>query len=1792
MVQAYSSSDAFVDSIGVNTLFSGRFQTQDSNWLNSFSTIQNLFLTSGIRHCREGILNQTFLGTATYNTCISTLKAMNSSNGITYDFTTNNAGNQTSDIVAWCLALGPSLVASLEGTNEPSTSSIGSDITGWQQPMYNAVKANASLSSILIVSPSYTNQYNASDPTTSDAYVAVHNSPSVLTCMTGINFHPYQGSYAPETGGWGNNGYGSLPWQFQFFVTPYGGSYPVIATECTYNSLPTPSTSVGWYAQFNNVSGATSYIVQSSTNNGATWSTIGTYSASGTTVPYNSTATFIPPNNYGNGNPGYPAIWLYNQSYSATLTFQAAAIVGGVTQSYVAASYANPDNCWIDETSEAIFTLRFYVWYFIHGVSRSYKYDFVDNDPRECGYAIDQFSFGMIRLDLSVKPVYTAIQNFITLMADPGTQPTILGSLNYSLSAISLANTNVGQALFQRIDGSFTLILWLYQTQNNNVVWNAATLQDAPSSTPQNVTITVSGVGFYKTASPNVSKMWSSVNAISGGKIVVSVTDSILLINFSGSSSMTRIVNARDLRNNWGVNGGAGGSNGTPAGIAAGLNYLQCRWLRNDLVYIQGVGGSAGSGAAAIATLMVNNGYYDPNPKFQTIIDDYVQDSFTWTQQQTYLKTALLLKNQNGTPLFAAVEGPNEVGCYYDGGGSVNPNSTTLIEASDKIDGVGQTNCMQCYGNWSQAISVFATANPSLFTGIQIVAPTILDGVSNTPSGTGGLPGNWQGAAYPNGAGINVSSYIQYGNIHYYPQGPGNQTTSSGSVTSINGNTSTSQNYGAMYPGFCAGESGGGTTLPMILSETNASGYVNEPGAPNWAPDLVSVAWCNMSTFLDHFCLGGKRISYYTMTYADDTNFYLFSGVPPAGPTPTATCLANISTLLSLGNVYNTAANLPLTDVNTFSPGYTGSNFSITVTSGTANFGRATGSGSMICAKSDGSTMIPIWRQPQFDDASETNTVNGALTPTACHMTINLGSTQTWNVWDPTGATAAQQGTRTIALGPKIIASGTGTSIALVVYAAPLFIELTSSSVTSAPITPTGLTLGLTTSSTQAITWTAITTGTAVPTNYFCQLSTDNATWTTVTTTGIGDVGSYTYVGLTAQTLYYYRIYASNSIGSSGFTASVNSTTSATSSGGGSPILVQANSFRSDQPTAASTITLSLTSPPSSGNSIWVMFNGYSGGPGGTNSNNILAPTGSVVVSQANYDGNNFEVTWAWIVPFTTTNTWTFANFDYQNNAGWKIFEISGYSTYDTNHGTVTSETATAVTWPLVTPTSLNVYRITLLALQFDATVGTPSAGVSLILGDSPSPLYHQGILLTEAPTTASPVSLGLTNGTPNDTSAYLSIQIYGGNSLPNQVTGVTLSAATYYGFNISWMAVTGATSYTVNISSTSATTGYTLLASLGATSTSTVASGLLVNQTYWIEIAASNTAGLGSYSTAVSIKTLAEPSLLAIQTAVKTDLNGTGSISASFTNPTTIGNTLLFYFAGQVIGNTNLVPPGGSSNQILIGSTSNNFSTQMFWTQVVTSSSLTYSFAGYTGPASLSIIEVQGVTGFSNLTASGTLTYVEGSPGSVTVPIIQASATPNIGFYFVEFDIAPGSYGSMPANILLLQSPITTLPNYGYHQTMILESSATTGNVLIPFTEASGVTQGSSPMYVGINVLGVTSATPPGATTLSFGTSTTTTQPLTWTSASGSVSNYVVKYSPTSSMINALGVTVAALLTTITGLVPNTLYYYTITAYNGTTPGTTSIVQSNATQNSGAVLPVLIGGKPLLIGGKVVVAP
>ncbi len=515
------------------------------------------------------------------------------------------------------------------------------------------------------------------------------------------------------------------------------------------------------------------------------------------------------------------------------------------------------------------------------------------------------------------------------------------------------------------------------------------------------------------------------------------------------------IINARTIRNGWGVNFSP--TDGSPATLANCLNYLNTRWQRNDIFNTTSTGSYPPNNLNALQAAMVTNGMPDPNLKFECILTAYETDipQWNWTNSQTFLNQALTLTTPNGNKLFACIEGPNELGCADVC--SVIPNATTTF-----TDDTGSSGPIAAgaFNDWCQALGTYRTNNPTLFTGVEVISPTILYYSASAIASVLTHGGN---ANF-----MNNSTAVDYTTFHEYFAGGADNSIPDGPGASGAGASLT-----ALQNAFASAVAPGKN---VVLSETSG-------GGSSMASDGYSTMRLLLLTIMDHFATGnGHRVMVYQLL-EDGSGFGIYQSNLTT-PKPQAMALANLGNIMSLGNQYSLASNF--TDTATFAPTYSGADLTVT---GLTNPGSA---GSlMILPKSDGSTVIAVWNEQSPND----NNTGGTTSPTitATPVTVNFGSSQTYNVFDPTGNAGSGANTAskmTLPLTPFL--TGTGTSVNLNLHNVPLFIEFPGSVATSVPGS-VAITAGLTTATTQTLNWT---TASQSPTDYIItiqELTTTNA---------------------------------------------------------------------------------------------------------------------------------------------------------------------------------------------------------------------------------------------------------------------------------------------------------------------------------------------------------------------------------------------------------------------------------------------------------------------------------------------------------------------------------------------------------------------------------------------------------------------------------------------------------------------------------------------------------------------------
>jgi hypothetical protein len=198
------SSDAFVDSIGINTHLSyGEY----SNFSLVFSRLQSL----GIRHIRDGA----DLGT---NVC-DKMKQLAAA-GIRTDSITNPS-ESSSVLTNWANCLGSAL-ESYEGPNEYDLSGDSNWVQTLRDYQQNVLWPMRSASIPVILGPTVTSQ---------NAWTALGDLSNYLDYG---NVHDYFASFNPGTPGWGDwdscGRYGAMTWNM-CLAQRTSGNKPIVSTE-------------------------------------------------------------------------------------------------------------------------------------------------------------------------------------------------------------------------------------------------------------------------------------------------------------------------------------------------------------------------------------------------------------------------------------------------------------------------------------------------------------------------------------------------------------------------------------------------------------------------------------------------------------------------------------------------------------------------------------------------------------------------------------------------------------------------------------------------------------------------------------------------------------------------------------------------------------------------------------------------------------------------------------------------------------------------------------------------------------------------------------------------------------------------------------------------------------------------------------------------------------------------------------------------------------------------------------------------------------------------------------------------------------------------------------------------------------------------------------------------------------------------------------------------------------------------------------------------------------------------
>lgn len=115
---------------------------------------------------------------------------------------------------------------------------------------------------------------------------------------------------------------------------------------------------------------------------------------------------------------------------------------------------------------------RLVLWYFMHGIKRTYLYEFADSHDR--GPDDQESNFGLVTAGGQRKPRFHAIKNLIALFADTGAAGAAQ-ALDYSIGPDSADLYSVN---FQRSNGDYLLAVWLGVSG-----WDIGTKTELPPTT-------------------------------------------------------------------------------------------------------------------------------------------------------------------------------------------------------------------------------------------------------------------------------------------------------------------------------------------------------------------------------------------------------------------------------------------------------------------------------------------------------------------------------------------------------------------------------------------------------------------------------------------------------------------------------------------------------------------------------------------------------------------------------------------------------------------------------------------------------------------------------------------------------------------------------------------------------------------------------------------------------------------------------------------------------------------------------------------------------------------------------------------------------------------------------------------------------------------------------------------------------------------------------------------------------------------------------------------------------------
>ena len=315
-----------------------------------------------------------------------------------------------------------------------------------------------------------------------------------------------------------------------------------------------------------------------------------------------------------------------------------------------------------------------------------------------------------------------------------------------------------------------------------------------------------------------------------------------------------------------------------------------------------------------------------------------------------------------------SIEAPNEINNYSVGAGTHGPG-----DFSDRTKDFAANSVA-----WAKALYDWRKGTPAL-SRVRLFGPTIASG---DPKDYAAL--------------MDISHYVDAGSVHFYA-GNGRQPSGFGGG-----------NFAALY-GWCRAASTPGKALAVTEWGQTTAGKPGQGGC-----DEATQAKYVLNQMFDAAAVGADRAYVYQLM--DDTS----DGDPTGNggseshfglfdyqwhPKAAAQALRNVKTLLADMSAHFTP-KVPAYRV-----------------SGVTNAGAA--GDSLSVSKSDGSTFLVVWNEPQIWDLK----ANSAVTPPANTVTVDFGGDYSYKVYDPL-------------IGVNAIAAGRSTGVSVNVVGSPILVKI------------------------------------------------------------------------------------------------------------------------------------------------------------------------------------------------------------------------------------------------------------------------------------------------------------------------------------------------------------------------------------------------------------------------------------------------------------------------------------------------------------------------------------------------------------------------------------------------------------------------------------------------------------------------------------------------------------------------------------------------------------------------------